>query len=484
MEMSNFNSKLISNEKINEIRTKIENVVWDNKESKITSAALLLTEDCNLNCVYCFENNRRNKAKMSPEVAISAVEFLIKGAKLENKKDFSFTFFGGEPTLNIPIMNLVFDYATYRAKEEDMFCGFTIITNGVIFNEELKTFYKKWKDHSGNINVQLSIDGPPDIQNANRPFANGAPSSDIIENNIKEYVKYFKELNCNKYNLHVHSVINRNSVGRLFEIYKYFLDLGLEKIWFMPCHEEPWEDEDVEIFKSEKQKIADYIYEKCLLENSAEFLGSYSSLERCNVQHPGKTCGIGFNYGTIAANGKLYPCHSVYFKDPEMIIGDVLEGIDNIEARRFFLDYTSANVFGDMPCGECDNYTCYRCLGQNYAANGNFLIGFPQYCKLSRAEDEIRQELRKKLINKGLLTEQNNSKSCSCGGECSCGSGDNGEADRKAILQVLEQLDKKLLFMEENFIMLNNKVDGLIEINNILSEALLNLLSSGENTNE
>ena len=479
--MSNFNSKLISEEKIKEIRTKIESVIWDNNESKITGASLLLTEDCNLNCVYCFENNNRVKNYMSPEVAISAVEYLIKGAKVENRKDFSFTFFGGEPTLNIPIMNLVFDYATYRAKEEEMNCGFSIITNGTIFNQELKDFYKKWKDSGSYVNVQISMDGPADIQDVNRPFIGGAPSSPVVEKNVKEYLKYFKEIGIPPYSLHVHSVLNRTSIGRMYENYRYFLDLGFEKIWFMPCHEEPWEDEDIETYRIEKQKIADYIYEKCLEENNANFLGSYSSLERCNIQHPQKTCGIGFNYASITAEGLVYPCHSVYFNDREMVIGNVLEGIDDIEARRFFLDYTSANVFGDMPCNECDNYTCYRCLAQNYVNNGNFLIGFPQYCKLSRVEDEIRQELRRKLIEKGFLKEQNNS--CSCGGECSCGSEDKGAVDRKATLEILKALDQKLAFIEENFIALNNKVEGLIEINNILSESLINLLSLG-NENE
>ena len=88
-----FNNKLISKEEINLIRKKIENTVWDNKEKKLTRASFLLTEDCNLNCTYCFENKSRNKNKMTPQVAIAAIEYLIKGAKLEGEKAISITFF-------------------------------------------------------------------------------------------------------------------------------------------------------------------------------------------------------------------------------------------------------------------------------------------------------------------------------------------------------------------------------------------------------
>jgi hypothetical protein len=126
-----------------------------------------------------------------------------------------------------------------------------------------------------------------------------------------------------------------------------------------------------------------------------------------------------------------------------------------------------------MPCEECNNYSCYRCLARNYANNGNYLIGFPQYCKLSRTEDEIRQNLRNKLILKGLIASDN-----SCNLE---NSNDSADIDRKATIKVLEELDKKLYNLEDNFIKINNKIDALIEINNILSEALLNMLIVGEN---
>jgi len=464
-----FDNKLISKEEINLIRKKIEDTIWDNKEKKLTRASFLLTEDCNLNCTYCFENKSRNKNKMTPQVAIAAIEYLIKGAKLEGEKAISITFFGGEPTLNLPIMDLIINYGSYRTNQENIQMQCNIITNATIYNEELENLYKKWKQKLGYLDIQLSIDGMPEFQDKNRPFVNGAPSSAIIEQNIEKYIKLFKKLNCQDYSVHVHSVINKASIGKMFDNYIYFLNKGLPRIWFMPCHEEEWSDEDVEIYRIEKQKIADYIYNKCLEENNAEFLNSYSSLAKCALSHPGKPCGMGWNYCTITAAGDIYPCHSVYFQNKELKIGNVLECIDDIESRRFFLDYTTENLFGDMPCGECDNYNCYRCIGQNYANNGNFLIGFPQYCKLSRVEDEIRKDLRNKLINNNLLPEER---------QDGCEINNNQQTfNEKVFLEVFKEIDNKYNLLEKNIELLNNKIDGLIEINNILTETLIEILN-------
>lgn len=46
---------------------------------KITSAFLILTNQCNLKCVYCFVN--QNIKRMTYETALNSAKFLIKNAE-------------------------------------------------------------------------------------------------------------------------------------------------------------------------------------------------------------------------------------------------------------------------------------------------------------------------------------------------------------------------------------------------------------------
>lgn len=477
-----FNSKLISNEEILAIKNKVHEEKWSSDVRRINSASLILTENCNLRCIYCFENEKRNtKCYMTPDVAISSIEYLIKGAKTSNRNNISVTFFGGEPMLNIDIMELIYDYGMFRCKEENLYFDCGTITNATILTERHKELFRRMYRENKLLNIQLSIDGIPEIQNHNRPTATGNASAELVEKNISEFLALRDELNAPEHSIHVHSVISRFSLPKMYESYQYFRSLGIEQIWFMPCHEEEWTDEDVEIFKEEKQKIADFIYEKCIEDGNTKWLSRYSSLSKCKSKHPSKPCGAGESYATITTNGDVHPCHHIFFNDTTMKFGNSLLGTDETSKRQFFLDYTSESLFGDKPCGECDNYSCYRCIATNYVNNGNMQIGFPQYCKLSRVEDAIRKELRDKLVQKGLLKETVTKKSSCNGDSCNCDNKSSGNDD--VMLNILTQINDRLEGLSiksystsDEVKILNEKVDNLMVILLSMNDFIMKLM--------
>lgn len=107
----------------------------------IESCSLIVTEKCNLDCTYCFEKGRHSGPHMSKEVVRATIEYLIEGAKRNKSKQIGITFFGGEPTLNIPGMTEVLTYGKKRTTEENMNLSLNIITNALFFNQELEDFY-------------------------------------------------------------------------------------------------------------------------------------------------------------------------------------------------------------------------------------------------------------------------------------------------------------------------------------------------------
>jgi uncharacterized protein len=131
---------------------------------KITSAMLILTHACNLQCRYCFVS--QENTDMSLQVALDAIDFLMKN----NPPSMTchVCFFGGEPLLKWD--EIIVPTVEYKERiYPDRKITFSITTNCVLLTEDKIHFMKEHK-----IGILTSIDGAKDTQYYNRPFHNGA----------------------------------------------------------------------------------------------------------------------------------------------------------------------------------------------------------------------------------------------------------------------------------------------------------------------
>jgi len=157
-----------------------------------TAASLLLSEDCNLACKYCFEIQTRNQKKknMSKEVATKAIDMLFENAILgrdneaENKA-VSITLFGGEPHLNPDALEAILEYGLLISDNTGIEFDVLTITNGTILTDRIFNIYKKFidKGHNGNFAIQISVDGTKEYNDINRVTRSGKGSFDLIEKN-------------------------------------------------------------------------------------------------------------------------------------------------------------------------------------------------------------------------------------------------------------------------------------------------------------
>ena len=137
--------------------------------------SFFLTTDCNLRCVYCYNCNEREKQ----ETKTLSLEFAKKGLELFFKTNPSrhIRFYGpGEPTQKIQLMKEITEYA-YELAGNNL--SVELQTNGAFGKTA-----REWIAQNVDI-VWVSFDGPPDIQNANRPFPQKRPSAGVIEENVK-----------------------------------------------------------------------------------------------------------------------------------------------------------------------------------------------------------------------------------------------------------------------------------------------------------
>lgn len=377
-----------------------------NKVPLPTAASFLVSEDCNLACKYCFELDGRNRQHMSKKVARRGLEYLSENALKNGERHFSAMLFGGEPLLQPDIVEEIFSYGVELARRRNLRFSASIVTNATLLTPKIKTILNKYKN-AVDLSVQLSIDGVKEVHDRYRVTRDGRGSFDIIEKNIPEWKALFAD---NIDRLNVHGCCNKDTLPRLYENYIFFREeWDIPRIWFMPIHSEEWDDEDVKVYEEQLNKIADYILERCKKEGNYQEVINYAPIDRClrPDRFASSPCGAGKNFVTITATGEIYPCHQIYFNDPEKItkVGDIWEGIDELK-RNLFVEYDNSDLSCAKLNPDCDAYHCYRCLGENWQQNGSILsvvdYGGPR-CEMSKIERKIQLRVKGELEKMGLL---------------------------------------------------------------------------------
>jgi len=136
---------------------------------------LFPTTRCNLRCVYCYADAGRRRLDMPFEVARAAIDLVVENARAVGREDFILGFHGGgEPTAHWPLVKRATLHALERARENGLVARIHCATNGVLTPTQREFILR----HFTGLNV--SLDGPADIQNRQRPLASGRGSFDRV----------------------------------------------------------------------------------------------------------------------------------------------------------------------------------------------------------------------------------------------------------------------------------------------------------------
>lgn len=183
-------------------------------------ASFFMTTKCNLRCIYCYNSRERRQMKeqsISLEMAKAGVDYFY-----STNKSRHIRFYGpGEPTQEFNKLKAIVEYA----KKRDEKTTTEIQTNGCF-----SKVVREWLLNNMNI-IWVSFDGEPDIQDHNRPCANGKASSPIIEKNVRWLLK-----NRTTQNIMVGArvTITGENVLKQKQIIDYFISLGIDYIWCDP----------------------------------------------------------------------------------------------------------------------------------------------------------------------------------------------------------------------------------------------------------
>lgn len=337
----------------------------------ISNISVLITEDCNFACEYCFV--KQNPNEMSWETLKQTINWLSK--QNINKEKLSINFFGGEPLMRF---DLIKKAVLYAENEMDDDFSFGITTNGSLFNDERLDFFEKH-----DIGALFSIDGTKEIHNKHRKYKDGSGTFDEVEINMKKCVER-----------------GLSPVGRptytpetlpyLFETVKYLLDeVGFNSVSPTPAVDGyiDFTEEDYKEYQKQFDKINKYFKDKILMEENAG-LGYYDKCYRqflsdTKMQTP---CGAGKKYLGVNYKGELYPCHR-FVQWPEWKLGDVYTGLKYNQRRKLFHDFDNDST--SEVCKACDNKFCGGgCYAVNYSTTGDVEKTNKTTCELSKLQWE------------------------------------------------------------------------------------------------
>lgn len=327
------------------------------KEGTVKSLCLLVAQDCNLRCKYCFADSGEfggtKRELMSKEVGEAAVEYIISHSK--SRQHCEIDFFGGEPLVNMPVVEHITKYVRKREKETGKIFKLTLTTNGMLLNDKNIAFL-----NDNNISVVISLDGRKEVHDRMRPDAGGHGSYDRVLKNFKKLVQsrnnenYYMRGTYTKYNLDfTKDVLSMADEG--FDI------LSVEPVVAKDAPYSITEQDLPEIF-AEYDKLVEAFFEYRQKGKGFSFFHFNVDLNKgpC-VAKKLSGCGAGHEYYAVAANGDMYPCHQFVGRN-KYKLGTVFSGVVNKEWPPYF---RNCHVLNKEACPDC--WAKFFCSGGCHA---------------------------------------------------------------------------------------------------------------------
>ena len=336
------------------------------QEGMAKSITFIVTKDCQLACKYCYLVGKNSEERMSFDVAKQAIDFVLKNREMFNENSVIYDFIGGEPFLEIELIDKICDYL-----KEQMYIlnhpwfnsyRFNFSTNGIMYNDpRVQAYITKNISH---LSIGITIDGTQHKHDMNRIYKDGHGSYNDVAKNIPLWLKQFPDSGTKV-------TVGSEDLPFIVESVMHLYSLGIKDVNINVVFEDVWKEGDDTILESQLLQLADIMIEKKLYEKHScsffsDFIGKPQDPERDNQNW----CGAG-KMLSIDAEGNFYPCtrfakYSLRSKPP-IIIGNIHDGINTNLLRPFLtLDRCTQST---EECIECNVASgCAWCQGENYDA--------------------------------------------------------------------------------------------------------------------
>ena len=295
----------------------------------LATLVLEAAQTCNLRCTYCYAGGGSYGGAarvMSSALAARAARFLVE--KSGDLPRVTLVLFGGEPLLNLPALEAAVTAGEAAAAERGKTLVVSLTTNGTRFTPAALDFLAAHR-----IGVSVSIDGPPDLHDANRPYggrAGGGSYADVVAG-----VARLRERTGRAPAARV--TLAPDQWARIPEVFEHLLDLGFLEVGIAPATPVavellPTPAQDAALFAGFAHVARRFVDEA----RHGRVLPFSNLLDLLAKLHAGEVrgvpCGAGLGYVAMDTQGALFLCHR-FAGDDGFRIGDLDAGIDHAQVR-------------------------------------------------------------------------------------------------------------------------------------------------------
>ena len=390
--------KLRKNEQFQDMIARLYPELTEPEKDKMSlsrTVTFQVTDDCNLACTYCYETHKGHKS-MKFETAKKFIDKLLSGEDgFGEYVNPSFSpaiiieFIGGEPFMEIELIDQIADYFKKRAIElrhpwATKYC-FSICSNGTLyFDERVQKFIRKNKNH---LSFSVTIDGNKELHDSCRVFHDGRPSYDLAVSAAMDWIKRGGYMGSK-------ITIAPGNLDYLYNAIIHMYDLGYTEINANCVYEEGWTREHATKFYYTLKKIADFWNDNDIVES--HYLSLFEDGFFCPKEEGDDQCWCGGTGSMLAMDpdGYLFPCirymrTSLGDSQLPLSIGHVDTGLGIAEKDKATicdLNCVTRRTQNNDECYYCPIAAgCSDCAAYNYQVNGTVHSRATFICEMHKA---------------------------------------------------------------------------------------------------
>ena len=333
-------------------------------EGRAKNVTFVVTQDCQLRCKYCYLVGKSTTRRMDFDIASRTVDYLLGNRELFNDKSVIWDFIGGEPLIEIELIDRICDYIKRRLYETDHpwfdAYRFSFSTNGLLYaDKRVQRFLEKNKTH---VSMGISIDGTRAKHDLQRVYPDGRGSYDDVVRNIPLWLEQFPGASTK-------ATVGHDDLPLIEESVLHLWSLGIKEVNINCVFEDVWQPGDDEILEDQLRRLADDILDRRLyVDHACSFFQQHVGTFLDPARDTQNWCGAG-KMLAVDGDGNFYPCvrfvgYSLQ-KRTARIVGNCFEGIDPNKLRPYLtLDRRTQSP---QECMDCEvNGGCAWCQGANY----------------------------------------------------------------------------------------------------------------------
>ena len=323
----------------------------------IDTLYLILTDNCNFDCTYCFFEGSYNSSEtrcdiMSNATAISAIQRFATYLRMAyDFPDFhpqnpSIIFYGGEPLLNLKVFYSAVKEINRlkKCKQLPFNLSVSVNTNGSLITPEIATFCA---DHK--IEVDVSLDGYKSVNDKCRIWKKSRKGT------FSAIIRGISILQKSGAKTCISCTISESNVNELPMVLEWFLDkLGIDQVGFNPLLDSPeYQVQDPEYSAKAAQAMIDCfkiarkrgIHEHRIMRKVEAFVN--------NQLHDRDCSGCGRQI-IIRPDGKFGVCHAFsgtgeFFMEPDDKF--------NPYTHSFWQEWSNRSPLNMPECYDCEALT-------------------------------------------------------------------------------------------------------------------------------